>query len=368
MKLLTPEKDGSSSSTSTTSCSAAITVVRDGESRGRRRRCRSPRPRAAKPRRPRRGRRPRRRCRRAAGSWRSSASASRRCSASPPSPPRADARALHGARCSSIVIGYYVIGKVHHALHTPLMSVTNAISGIIVVGALLQIAPRRHHDPDAVVHGDPAAVHQHLRRLRRDPPHAQHVLEGLRRRWTPNPIAHAAYIVAALLFILSPGRALQARDRPPGHRLRHRRHGDRAGRGDRAGGARTSTPPAAILLVRRRGDRRGDRAVAGQGRGDDRDARAHRAAAQLRRPGRGAGRLERLLRGRGRPERRPSTPARCCDIHHAEVFIGVFIGAVTFTGSIVAYLKLSAKIKSAPLMLPGTQLPQPRRARRVRAC
>ena len=37
------------------------------------------------------------------------------------------------------VIGYYVIGKVHHALHTPLMSVTNAISGIIVVGALLQI-------------------------------------------------------------------------------------------------------------------------------------------------------------------------------------------------------------------------------------
>lgn len=40
-------------------------------------------------------------------------------------------------------------------------------------------------------------------------------------------------------------------------------------------------------------------------------------------------------------------------IHHAEVFIGVFIGAVTFTGSIVAYLKLSAKIGSAPLVLPG---------------
>jgi H+-translocating NAD(P) transhydrogenase subunit alpha len=39
----------------------------------------------------------------------------------------------------AIVIGYYVIGHVHHALHTPLLSVTNAISGIIVVGALLQI-------------------------------------------------------------------------------------------------------------------------------------------------------------------------------------------------------------------------------------
>ena len=44
----------------------------------------------------------------------------------------------------AIVIGYYVIGHVHHALHTPLMRVTNAISGIIVVGALLQIG---HGDP-----------------------------------------------------------------------------------------------------------------------------------------------------------------------------------------------------------------------------
>ncbi len=40
-------------------------------------------------------------------------------------------------------------------------------------------------------------------------------------------------------------------------------------------------------------------------------------------------------------------------IHSAEVMVGVFIGAVTFTGSIVAFLKLSARIKSAPLMLPG---------------
>ncbi|WP_018330501.1 Re/Si-specific NAD(P)(+) transhydrogenase subunit alpha [Actinomycetospora chiangmaiensis] len=38
----------------------------------------------------------------------------------------------------AVVIGYYVIGKVHHALHTPLMSVTNAISGVVIVGALVQ--------------------------------------------------------------------------------------------------------------------------------------------------------------------------------------------------------------------------------------
>lgn len=37
------------------------------------------------------------------------------------------------------VIGYYVVWNVSHSLHAPLMSVTNAISGIIVVGALLQI-------------------------------------------------------------------------------------------------------------------------------------------------------------------------------------------------------------------------------------
>jgi len=37
----------------------------------------------------------------------------------------------------AVVIGYYVIGNVSHSLHTPLMSVTNAISGIIIVGALI---------------------------------------------------------------------------------------------------------------------------------------------------------------------------------------------------------------------------------------
>ena len=37
-------------------------------------------------------------------------------------------------------VGYQVIWNVTPALHTPLMSVTNAISGIIVIGALLQIS------------------------------------------------------------------------------------------------------------------------------------------------------------------------------------------------------------------------------------
>ncbi len=45
--------------------------------------------------------------------------------------------------------------------------------------------------------------------------------------------------------------------------------------------------------------------------------------------------------------------AELLGIHHAEVIIGVFIGAVTFTGSIVAFLKLSARMSSKPMMLPG---------------
>lgn len=39
----------------------------------------------------------------------------------------------------SCVVGYYVVWNVTHSLHTPLMSVTNAISGIIMVGAILQV-------------------------------------------------------------------------------------------------------------------------------------------------------------------------------------------------------------------------------------
>jgi NAD(P) transhydrogenase subunit beta len=53
------------------------------------------------------------------------------------------------------------------------------------------------------------------------------------------------------------------------------------------------------------------------------------------------------------PEAQALRTAQTLGIHHAEVVIGVFIGAVTFTGSIIAYLKLSARINSKPLVLPG---------------
>ncbi|GAA5146032.1 Re/Si-specific NAD(P)(+) transhydrogenase subunit beta [Microbacterium pseudoresistens] len=52
----------------------------------------------------------------------------------------------------------------------------------------------------------------------------------------------------------------------------------------------------------------------------------------------------------------PGLTGALADIHHAEVFIGIFIGGVTFTGSIVAFLKLSGRMSSTPLMLPGKNI------------
>ncbi|CAN5685007.1 proton-translocating transhydrogenase family protein [soil metagenome] len=47
----------------------------------------------------------------------------------------------------AIFVGYYVVWSVTPALHTPLMAVTNAISSVIIVGALLAAAA--HGAPDA---------------------------------------------------------------------------------------------------------------------------------------------------------------------------------------------------------------------------
>ena len=44
------------------------------------------------------------------------------------------------------------------------------------------------------------------------------------------------------------------------------------------------------------------------------------------------------------------------NIHEVEIFLGVFIGAVTFTGSIIAYGKLSGRIGGKALVLPGRHI------------
>ena len=85
-------------------------------------------------------------------------------------------------------VGYMVVWNVTPALHTPLMSVTNAISSIVIIGALVQIAPPAvaalagddgarpdEIDPVARGGGHRAHGHQHVRRLRGDAAHARHV-------------------------------------------------------------------------------------------------------------------------------------------------------------------------------------------------
>ena len=49
----------------------------------------------------------------------------------------------------AIFVGYYVVWSVTPALHTPLMAVTNAISSVIIVGALLAAAASAGADADA---------------------------------------------------------------------------------------------------------------------------------------------------------------------------------------------------------------------------
>ena len=76
-------------------------------------------------------------------------------------------------------VGYYVVWSVTPALHTPLMSVTNAISSVIVVGALIASAAARQPQLEMARAGrGRAGQREHLRRLRRHRAHAGDVQEA----------------------------------------------------------------------------------------------------------------------------------------------------------------------------------------------
>ena len=104
-------------------------------------------------------------------------------------------------------VGYYVVWSVTPALHTPLMAVTNAISSVIIVGALIASSRRARHGQVARPGRRRAGQRQHLRRLRGHGPHAGHVQEEGRadgRTLHAVPAwAMLAYLVAGVLFILA---------------------------------------------------------------------------------------------------------------------------------------------------------------------
>ena len=111
----------------------------------------------------------------------------------------------------AVFVGYYVVWSVTPALHTPLMSVTNAISSVIVVGALLAVGVERVDTPERRLRSGRAvfgfialilASREHLRRLPRHPAHAGHVQEEGLSANVAN-LAALLYLVSGVLFILA---------------------------------------------------------------------------------------------------------------------------------------------------------------------
>ena len=79
----------------------------------------------------------------------------------------------------AIFVGYYVVWSVTPALHTPLMAVTNAISSVIIVGALIAVVAGFVQRFTAVnLDGGcrrGALCREHFWRFSRHPAHARHV-------------------------------------------------------------------------------------------------------------------------------------------------------------------------------------------------
>ena len=75
------------------------------------------------------------------------------------------------------VVGYYVVWNVTPALHSPLMGVTNAISSVIIVGALIAAGPADWIVQGVWLHRGDFGQYQYFRRFRGDQPNAVHVQE-----------------------------------------------------------------------------------------------------------------------------------------------------------------------------------------------
>ena len=136
----------------------------------------------------------------------------------------------------AVFVGYYVVWSVTPALHTPLMSVTNAISSVIVVGALLAVGVPlvgRRRGPDlgarARLRRARLRLGQHLRRLPGHPAHARDVPGRRNDEAAMNAnLAALLYLVAGVLFILALRGLSSPETEPAGQSVRHGRHGDRA--------------------------------------------------------------------------------------------------------------------------------------------
>ena len=253
-------------------------------------------------------------------------------------------------------VGYMVVWNVTPALHTPLMSVTNAISSIIAIGALVQVAPPldaapARTGPTRWILGLAVVAHrahrdQHVRRLRRHAAHAGDVPQVRRRHHVRKPRNRLLHRRDDPVHP-EPRRALQSGDLAARQPVRHHRHGHRRaghrvraarhrGRLCRGSSARWwSAAPSACT----------PRAIVQMTQMPELVALMHSLVG-----------LAACLVGFASyidPAPRWNSPAPRRSIHEMEIYIGILIGAVTFSGSVIAFGKLSGKIGGKPLLLPG---------------
>ena len=105
----------------------------------------------------------------------------------------------------AVFVGYHVVWRVTPALHSPLMSVTNAISSVIIVGALIAAGPLGLSFAKIIGlrRGNPGRG-QYLRRLYRYPAHAPDVPEkAIAGLVVSESLSALCYLIASICFIMA---------------------------------------------------------------------------------------------------------------------------------------------------------------------
>ena len=254
----------------------------------------------------------------------------------------------------AVFVGYYVVWSVTPALHTPLMSVTNAISSVIVVGALLSVgvdAGGIGNDGPLwatrarILRPDPRQ-REHLRRVPGHPAHAGNVQEEGLSTMSAN-IAALLYLVSGVLFVL----ALRGLSSPATSR-----QGNLYGMIGMGIAMLTTlmvSPPSGFMgwaLV-----------VVGLAIGGGGGAVVAKRIPMTAMPQLVAffhslvGMAAVLVAAGALYAPRAFGIGEPGLIHGAslvEMALGVAIGAITFTGSVIAFLKLDGRMSGKPIMLP----------------